>query len=163
MLSIYQTIYYLYWTNFYLRLPSLSNHPPFRTWITLHLELLSISDLNYPVSRTTRYLKLPSTSNYPLPQTTLYLKLPSISILFLLYFSAYETLAVGVLDECRKENDDLAQNIVIKELANFGNLSNLDIAVTADHQEFVAHPSCQTLLSRFWMGSLYINTTFWRV
>ena len=77
--------------------------------------------------------------------------------------STYEQLAVGVLDECRKENDELAQNIVINELENFGQLSNLDIAVTADNQEFVAHPSCQTLLSRFWMGSLYINTSYWRV
>jgi len=80
-----------------------------------------------------------------------------------IFLSVYEKLAVGVLNECRNENDDFAQNIVVKELKNFGKLSNLDIAVSADNQEFVAHPSCQTLLSRFWMGSLYINTSFWQV
>lgn len=78
-------------------------------------------------------------------------------------FRSYEILAVGVLDECRKEKDDLAQTLVVKELEHLGGLTTLDIAVSANNQDFIAHPTCQTLLSRLWMGALYVNTSFWRV
>lgn len=80
-----------------------------------------------------------------------------------IFFSTYEKLAVDVLDECRREKDDLAQTLVVKELVNIGGLTTLDIAVSAKDLDFIAHPTCQTLLSRLWMGALYINTSFWRV
>ena len=55
------------------------------------------------------------------------------------------------------------KKLLVKELPNFGYLTSLDIAVSADDQDFIAHTSCQTLLSRLWMGALYINTELWKV
>nr|XP_047136370.1 transient receptor potential cation channel subfamily M member-like 2 [Hydra vulgaris] len=75
----------------------------------------------------------------------------------------YENLAVGVLEECRKDNEEEAQTLLVKEIPEFGFLSCLDIAVSANNQDFIAHSSCQTLLSRLWMGALYINTSLWKV
>lgn len=68
-------------------------------------------------------------------------------------------MAVGVLEKCREEDDKFAQALLVKELPDFGgNLSSLDIAVSANSQDFIAHTSCQTLFNRLWMGELYINT-----
>lgn len=75
----------------------------------------------------------------------------------------YETMAVGVLDQCRMENEGDTQTLLVKELEDFGFLTSLDIAVSANNEDFIAHPSCQTLLSRLWMGALYINTELWKV
>ena len=89
-----------------------------------------------------------------------------ILIYFTLFFksySAFEKVALGVLDECRKQDDDDAQTLVIKELPNFGHLTSLDIAVSAEDQDFISHPTCQSLLSRLWMGALSINTPSWQV
>lgn len=72
---------------------------------------------------------------------------------------SYELMAVGVLEKCREEDDKFAQALLVKELPDFGgNLSSLDIAVSANSQDFIAHTSCQTLFNRLWMGELYINT-----
>ena len=72
-------------------------------------------------------------------------------------------MAVGVLDECRNEDDSTAQTLLVKELPDFAFLTSLDIAVSANNQDFIAHPSCQTLLSRLWMGALHINSETFKV
>ena len=56
-----------------------------------------------------------------------------------------------------------AQRLVIKELPEFGHLTNLDIAISADDQDFIAHPTCQALLSTIWMGAMESDTPIYRV
>ena len=85
----------------YLELTSILNYPLSRTTLhlklpsisnTLYLELLSIS--NYSLSQATLYLKLPYISNCPLSQTTFYLELPTIAKYPLLtWFSVTRPLA----------------------------------------------------------------------
>ena len=72
-------------------------------------------------------------------------------------------MAVGILEECRKEDDIDAQRLVIKELPEFGHLTNLDIAISAEDQNFIAHPTCQALLSRIWMGAMELDTPIYKV
>lgn len=77
--------------------------------------------------------------------------------------SDWEATAIGVLDECRKQNDELAQRLIVKALPDFGYLTSIDIAVSAEDQDFIAHPTCQALLSKLWMGALDLGTHTWQV
>ena len=78
-------------------------------------------------------------------------------------FSEWEATAIGVLDECRKQDDELAQRLIVKALPDFGYLTSIDIAVSGEDQDFIAHPTCQALLSKLWMGALEISTNTWKV
>ena len=78
-------------------------------------------------------------------------------------YSEWEATAIGVLDECRKQNDELAQRLIVKALPDFGYLTSIDIAVSAEDQDFIAHPTCQALLSKLWMGALDLGTHTWQV
>eukprot|EP00794_Sanderia_malayensis_P003485 gene3485-3983_t len=76
----------------------------------------------------------------------------------------WEQVAIGVLDECRKQDDALAQRLVVKELPMFSHLTSLDIAVSAEDQDFIAHPTCQALLNKLWLGAMSELTTHtWQV
>ena len=77
--------------------------------------------------------------------------------------SEWEGTAIGVLDECRKQNDELAQRLIVKALPDFGHLTSIDIAVSAEDQDFIAHPTCQALLGKLWMGALALGTHTWQV
>lgn len=77
--------------------------------------------------------------------------------------SEWERTAIGVLDECRKQDDELAQRLIVKELQDFGHLTSIDIAVSAEDQDFIAHPTCQALLSKLWMGAMELSTHTWQV
>ena len=68
-----------------------------------------------------------------------------------------------MLDECRKQDDELAQRLIVKELPDFGHLTSIDIAVSAEDQDFIAHPTCQALLSKLWMGTMELTTHTWQV
>ncbi|XP_065053971.1 transient receptor potential cation channel subfamily M member-like 2 isoform X2 [Rhopilema esculentum] len=82
---------------------------------------------------------------------------------FMEHASEWEKTAIGVLDECRKQDDELAQRLVVKELPNFGHLTSVDIAVSAEDQDFIAHPTCQALFSKLWMGTMELSTHTWQV
>lgn len=75
----------------------------------------------------------------------------------------FEQHAIGVLQECYEENETLSQTLLVKELDNFGNLTALDLAVMAEDQNFIAHTSCQVLLTRLWMGAMAMNTKWWKI
>ncbi|RMX42269.1 hypothetical protein pdam_00009856 [Pocillopora damicornis] len=75
----------------------------------------------------------------------------------------FEQHAIGVLQECYEENETLSQTLLVKELDNFGNLTALDLAVMAEDQNFIAHTSCQVLLTRLWMGAMAMNTKWWKL
>ena len=77
--------------------------------------------------------------------------------------SEFEQDAIGVLQECYEENETLSQTLLVKELESFGHLTALDLAVMAEDQNFIAHVSCQELLTRLWMGTMAMNTRWWKV
>ena len=77
--------------------------------------------------------------------------------------SDFEQHATGVLQECYEENEPLSQTLLVKELDKFGHLTALDLAVMAEDQDFIAHTSCQVLLTRLWMGTMAMNTQWWKV
>lgn len=79
------------------------------------------------------------------------------------YCSEWEQTAIGVLDECRKQDDELAQRLIVKELPDFGHLTSIDIAVSAEDQDFIAHPTCQALFSKLWMGAMELGNNTWKV
>lgn len=75
----------------------------------------------------------------------------------------FEQDAIGVLQECYEENESLSQTLLVKELESFGHLTALDLAVMAEDQNFIAHVSCQELLTRLWMGTMAMNTRWWKI
>ena len=68
-----------------------------------------------------------------------------------------------MLQECYEENEAWSQKLLVKKLDNFGQLTALDLAVMAEDQDFIAHTSCQVLLTRIWMGTMAMNTQWWKV
>lgn len=68
-----------------------------------------------------------------------------------------------MLNECYEDNEELAQTLLVKELNNFGKLTCLDLAAAAELKNFIAHTSCQGLLTRLWMGSMAMNTPWYKV
>ena len=75
----------------------------------------------------------------------------------------FEERATGVLNECFEQNETLSQTLLVKELENYGNVTCLDLAVLADDQNFIAHTSCQVLLTRLWMGAMAMSTNWVKV
>lgn len=70
---------------------------------------------------------------------------------------AFLSIALGLLDECYRTNEDLAQQLLTYNLDNWGDQCCLSIAVGSRHEEFVAHACCQTLLTKVWMGALKVG------
>ena len=87
----------------------------------------------------------------------------SLSFFGLIFCSEFEQDAIGVLQECYEENEATSQTLLVKELESFGHLTALDLAVMAEDQNFIAHVSCQVLLTRLWMGTMAMNTQWWKV
>ena len=77
----------------------------------------------------------------------------------------FETMAIKVLEECRREDELGAQKLVVKDLPDFGqrHLTNLEIAISADDKDFVSRPTCQIVLSKLWMGGMSIDTPKYKV
>ncbi|EDO47658.1 predicted protein, partial [Nematostella vectensis] len=63
-------------------------------------------------------------------------------------------IALGLLDECYKANDVLAQRLLIYHPVYWGGRTSLSLAVASRHEEFVAHSCCQKKLTEIWMGAL---------
>lgn len=79
-------------------------------------------------------------------------------------FSEFEKLACSVLDECyRHDEDDIAQSLLVRPLATFGDLTCMDIAQLASDQDFIAHACCQALFNRLWMGGIVMDAPWWKV
>ncbi|CAF4459742.1 unnamed protein product, partial [Didymodactylos carnosus] len=78
---------------------------------------------------------------------------------FLLYAEDFQQRAVALLDQCYKEDADRAGQLLTYELndKNFSDLNCLDLAVLAYSRDFVAHKSCQQLLSDLWIGGMNVR------
>ncbi len=71
--------------------------------------------------------------------------------------SEYETLAIGVLNECFGEDENRTADILIRELPNWGRVTSLSLAVAAENKNFIAHSGVQNLLSQIWLGKLSVE------
>ncbi|KAJ7363534.1 Transient receptor putative cation channel sub M member 7 [Desmophyllum pertusum] len=66
----------------------------------------------------------------------------------------FKRLALGLLDQCFQTNEELTQQLLTYHLENWGGKTCLSLAVAIEHEEFLAHCSCQTLLTDIWTGAM---------
>ncbi|XP_063043940.1 transient receptor potential cation channel subfamily M member 1-like isoform X2 [Engraulis encrasicolus] len=63
-------------------------------------------------------------------------------------------LALDVLDQSYKQDEQVAMKLLTYELKNWSNSTCLKLAVMAKHRDFIAHTCSQMLLTDMWMGCL---------
>ncbi len=73
---------------------------------------------------------------------------------FLFMLREFKRLALGLLDQCFRTNEELTQQLLTYNLENWGGQTCLSLAVAIEHEEFLAHVSCQTLLTDIWTGAM---------
>lgn len=71
-----------------------------------------------------------------------------------LCFRDFGQLAVELLDQSYKQDEQLAMKLLTYELKNWSNATCLQLAVAAKHRDFIAHTCSQMLLTDMWMGRL---------
>ena len=78
---------------------------------------------------------------------------------FVLPFSFREflQLSLGLLEECFQTNEELAQQLLTHNLEDWDSQTCLSLAVSAKHEEFVAHTCCQKLLTEIWVGAMRVG------
>ncbi|PAV79745.1 hypothetical protein WR25_06575 [Diploscapter pachys] len=69
----------------------------------------------------------------------------------------FENLALELLQHCTEHNRDMTLRLLTYELTNWGNETCLSLAAINNNRKFLAHPSCQLLLSDLWLGGLSIR------
>ena len=65
---------------------------------------------------------------------------------------------MSLLDHCYNTDEKRARHLLTYELKHWGKLTSLILAADAEHEEFVAHSCCQTLLTSIWKGALKFKT-----
>ena len=76
----------------------------------------------------------------------------------------FETLSVGVLNECYKRDKSKAHKLLVRPQAKMLNPSPLlPLADTAELMDFMGHSCCQTKLACIWMGKIALYTPLWKV
>ena len=63
-----------------------------------------------------------------------------------------------LLDTCFITDEPRAMKLLTYELKNWGNSTNLSLAVSSGHIQFVAHSSNQELLTDIWSGAMSFRT-----
>ncbi|ELK24166.1 Transient receptor potential cation channel subfamily M member 3, partial [Myotis davidii] len=63
-------------------------------------------------------------------------------------------LAVELLDQSYRHDEQVAMKLLTYELKNWSNSTCLQLAVAAKHRDFIAHTCSQMLLTDMWMGRL---------
>ncbi|XP_070175133.1 transient receptor potential cation channel subfamily M member-like 2 [Littorina saxatilis] len=66
----------------------------------------------------------------------------------------FEALAIGVINNCYVHDEQKAQDLLIREMKNWGKATCVLIAVQADNKRFVSQTACQSLLNSIWMGKM---------
>ena len=61
---------------------------------------------------------------------------------------------MDLLDHCNNTDEMRAKQLLTYELKHWGKLTCLTLGVDAEHEEFVAHSCCQTLLTSIWAGAI---------
>ncbi|XP_052244809.1 transient receptor potential cation channel subfamily M member-like 2 isoform X3 [Dreissena polymorpha] len=75
----------------------------------------------------------------------------------------WSELAVGVLSECHTTDEHKAQDLLVRELSNWGDTTCMLIAVKADNKEFISQTACQSLLNSIWHGRLAQENSIYRL
>ena len=80
--------------------------------------------------------------------------LPHVHLQFLFILREFKRLALGVLDQCFQTNEELTQQLLTYHLEHWGGKTCLALAVAIEYEEFLAHASCQALLTDIWTGAM---------
>ncbi|PFX13442.1 Transient receptor potential cation channel subfamily M member 3 [Stylophora pistillata] len=72
----------------------------------------------------------------------------------ILILREFKRLALDLLEKCFQENEELTQQLLTYHLENWGGQTCLSLAVAVEHEEFLAHSSCQALLTDIWTGAI---------
>ena len=73
-------------------------------------------------------------------------------------FREFQRLAVQLLDVCFLTDEPRASKLLTYELENWGKTTNLSLAVSSGHIQFVAHSCNQELLTDIWSGLMTFKT-----
>uniref|UniRef100_A0A803SYJ3 non-specific serine/threonine protein kinase n=1 Tax=Anolis carolinensis TaxID=28377 RepID=A0A803SYJ3_ANOCA len=77
------------------------------------------------------------------------------------YSNEFGQLALDVLDNAFKQNEQMAMKLLTYELKNWSNSTCLKLAVSVGLRPFVSHTCTQMLLSDMWMGRLKMRKNSW--
>lgn len=86
------------------------------------------------------------------------------NVFYLLSFcfhSEFGQLALDVLDNAFKQNEQMAMKLLTYQLKNWSNSTCLKLAVSAGLLPFVSHTCTQMLLTDMWMGRLKMRKNSW--
>lgn len=73
---------------------------------------------------------------------------------YIYFHREFGQLAVELLDQSYKQDEQMAMKLLTYELKNWSNATCLQLAVAAKHRDFIAHTCSQMLLTDMWMGRL---------
>ncbi|KYO20775.1 transient receptor potential cation channel subfamily M member 6 isoform B [Alligator mississippiensis] len=77
------------------------------------------------------------------------------------YSNEFGQLALDVLDNAFKQNEQMAMKLLTYELKNWSNSTCLKLAVSVGLRPFVSHTCTQMLLTDMWMGCLKMRKNSW--
>ncbi|XP_077200880.1 transient receptor potential cation channel subfamily M member 6 isoform X2 [Paroedura picta] len=77
------------------------------------------------------------------------------------YSNEFGQLALDVLDNAFKQNEQMAMKLLTYQLKNWSNSTCLKLAVSAGLLPFVSHTCTQMLLTDMWMGRLKMRKHSW--
>ncbi|XP_074850169.1 transient receptor potential cation channel subfamily M member 6 [Carettochelys insculpta] len=77
------------------------------------------------------------------------------------YSDEFGQLALDVLDNAFKQNEQMAMKLLTYELKNWSNSTCLKLAVSVGLRPFVSHTCTQKLLTDMWMGRLKMCKNSW--
>uniref|UniRef100_A0A8C3I4R6 non-specific serine/threonine protein kinase n=1 Tax=Chrysemys picta bellii TaxID=8478 RepID=A0A8C3I4R6_CHRPI len=77
------------------------------------------------------------------------------------YSNEFGQLALDVLDNAFKQNEQMAMKLLTSELKNWSNSTCLKLAVSVGLRPFVSHTCTQMLLTDMWMGRLKMRKNSW--
>uniref|UniRef100_A0A8C0IWN7 Transient receptor potential cation channel subfamily M member 6 n=1 Tax=Chelonoidis abingdonii TaxID=106734 RepID=A0A8C0IWN7_CHEAB len=77
------------------------------------------------------------------------------------YSDEFGQLALDVLDNAFKQNEQMAMKLLTSELKNWSNSTCLKLAVSVGLRRFVSHTCTQMLLTDMWMGRLKMRKNSW--
>ncbi|KAK3607582.1 hypothetical protein CHS0354_034630 [Potamilus streckersoni] len=66
----------------------------------------------------------------------------------------FTDLAIGVLKECQKENENNTHLLLIRRVSEWGKTSCILIAVEGKNEDFIDQPECQDLFRSIWNGEM---------
>lgn len=75
----------------------------------------------------------------------------------------FETLANGILDVCWKKDRQTISDMLSRVSLDWGKTTVLELAFSAEMEEFLAQAACYTKLSKVWRGDIALRSPTWKV